>query len=157
VKRRAVEIWRKRVSEIPSTFGRLAYLASLRSRETGRYNDYGLGRVLAEEEVDRELREAHQQVFADWLAFDLKSQSADLDLFLSSVEGHRRQILAACAAQAPHDWLVPEAAADHERQLYLADLGALLELLYAEYGIRAGAEPEPSFGLIRIVPGKSDA
>lgn len=150
--RRTLELWRKCVSEIPSTFGRLAYLAGLRNRETGRYRDPSLQLVLGEEKVDRALRETHHQVFAEWLAFSLKSQSADLNVFLSGVEGHRRQILAACAAQAPHDWLIPEGVAEHERRLYLADLEALLGLLYAEYGLSARPEPEPDLPLPEMIP-----
>lgn len=156
-KRRELAVWRKRVSEMPSAFGRLTYLASLRSPTTGRYQDYGLGSVLGEEEVHKAVWASHQEALSEWLAFDLKSQSADLDLFLSSVPGHRRQILAACAALAPPVWLIPEGASEPERELFLADLDAILELLYAEYGITAVAEPEAARHLSSIATRNSSA
>ncbi len=139
---RAFELWRQHVAEIPSTFGRLAFLAGLKNRETGRYTHYLLKSSLGESETDAVIRRTHLQVFAEWLSFNLQRQKADLNVFLAGVEGHRRQILAACAVLAPHVWCIPDGAAEHERQLYLADLTAILEPLYAEYGLTATVDME---------------
>ncbi len=138
---RVLEAWQQHVSEIPSTFGRLAFLAGLKNRETGRYTHYLLKSAFGEEETDRIIRRTHLQVFAEWLSYNLARQQNDLNLFLSSVEGHRRQIVAACAVLAPHVWCIPDGAAEHEKQLYLADLAAILEPLYAQYGLTASSRP----------------
>ncbi len=142
--RRALDAWRKSVSEMPSRFGRLIYLASLRNAETRRYKQYRLELVMDPVQVDQAVRELHESMFAEWLALDLRSQRADLDVFLSTVEGHRRQILAACAAAAPHTWMIPDSAPEHERILCLTDLNTILELLYAEYGLTPAAEESAS-------------
>jgi hypothetical protein len=143
---RVVETWQQHVSEIPSTFGRLAFLAGLRHRETRIYTHFLLRSVLGEVDTDRVIRGTHRQTFAEWLSYPLAQQQADLNLFLAGVEGHRRQIMAACAVLAPHVWCIPDGIAEHERQLYLADLAAILEPIYIQYGLTAGERTkEPDF------------
>ena len=141
-----VAAWKEQVSEIRSTFGRLAFLAGLKNAETGCYTHYHLAPALGDRETDALIRACHLETFAEWLTFNLERQKADLDLFLASVAGHRRQILAACAVLAPHVWCIPEGAAEHERRLYLADLEAILEPLYTQYNLAAGQSSEPGLG-----------
>jgi hypothetical protein len=148
VRERDLDTWRRQLAAIPSVFGRLTYLAGLNNRATGRYIHPGLKLAFGPQRTDRIVRDTHEQVFREWLSFRLAQQKADLELFLSSVEGHRRQILAALAAAAPQAWLIPAVAADHERRLYLADLEVVMEVLYAEYGLTAGAETETGGGLL---------
>jgi hypothetical protein len=146
---RALDLWRQQVADIPSSFGRLAFLAGLKNAETGRYTHFQLTPVFGEDEADRIIRQCHLDEFAEWLSFNLEAQQADLNRFLSGVEGHRRQILAACAVLAPHVWCIPDGAAEHERRLYLADLEAILEPLYAQYGLTATERPKKA-GLDRL-------
>src|SRR5512139_2305880 len=96
-----LEGWYQHVERIPSTFGRLAFLAGLKNCESGRYTHYRLKSVLDDQETDRIIRTAHLRVFAEWLSYTLAQQQTDLNVFLAGVEGHRRQILAACAVLAP--------------------------------------------------------
>ena len=42
----ASDLWRNTLSQIPSVFGRLVYLASLRNANNGRYEHHGLALVL---------------------------------------------------------------------------------------------------------------
>ncbi len=138
-----VATWKQQVSGIRSIFGRLAFLAGLKNSETGRYTHYQLAPSLGERETDAVIRAYHLETFAQWLSLNLEMQKADLDLFLASVAGHRRQILAACAVLAPHVWCIPDGAAEHERWLYLADLEAILEPLYTQYNLGTGSNREP--------------
>jgi hypothetical protein len=119
-------LWRKTLSQIPTSFGRLAFLASLRDATTGRYSHEALERILGSEGADRTLCNSHHQVFSEWLRFSLAEQKADLDEYLRAT-GSPRQAL------HYHD-LVPRTARDVERQLYLTDLETLLELLKFEHG-----------------------
>jgi len=144
---RVLDAWQQHVSEIPSTFGRLAFLAGLKNRDTGKYTHYLIKEVFDEGGTDRVIRRTHLQVFAEWLTYTLAQQQADLNIFLSGVDGHRRQILAACAVLAPHVWCIPDGAAEHERRLYLADLAAILEPLYIQYGLLPSpSKNTPGFG-----------
>lgn len=122
----AAVLWRRTLSQVPTVFGRLAFLASLRNAATGRYCHDDLVCVLGPEETDRALCNSHHQVFSEWLKFSLSEQKADLDDYLTAAGGSRRAI--------HYHHLVPPTARDVERQLYLTDLETLLELLKYEHG-----------------------
>lgn len=136
----ASDLWRNTLSQIPSVFGRLVYLCSLRDQNSGLYQHYGLSQVFGEEEADRVLRDSHQRAFAEWLCFTLEQQKADLDLYLAGLDGNRRTILETWIRLAPYRNLTPSTAREVERALYLADLETILELLKGEYGV---ASPDP--------------
>ena len=139
-RRAASDLWRHTLSQIPSLFGRLVYLCSLRDQNTGHYQHFGLAQLFGEEEAHRALRQSHLESFGEWLAYSLEEQKADLDLYLAGLDGERRVILGTWIRVAPYRNLVPAGARDVERQLYLADLEAILELLRNECGV---ASPDP--------------
>ena len=120
------EMWRKTLLQIPTHFGRLVFLASLRDPATGHYYHQGLAQSVGTEEADRSLCNSHHQVFQQWLGFSLAEQKADLDEYLSFGTAPRYAL--------PYRKLVPPTARDVERQLYLTDLETLLELLKFEHG-----------------------
>jgi hypothetical protein len=122
----AVEFWRRALSQIPTVFGRLVYMSSLRDAATGHYSQDALVRILGAEDADRTLCHHHHQIFSQWLSFSLLEQKDDVGCYLSSVRGPRSVI------QYRH--LVPRTAREVERQLYLTDLETLLELLRLERG-----------------------
>jgi hypothetical protein len=122
----AAMLWRKTLSQVPTVFGRLAFLSSLRNAATGRYSHDELLRILGPEATDRTLCNSHHQVFSEWLKFSLSEQKADLDDYLST--GGRSR------AAFHYRHFVPPTARDVERQLYLTDLETLLELLKYEHG-----------------------
>lgn len=122
----AVVLWRKTLSQVPTVFGRLAFLASLRDSTSGRYSHEALLRLLGPEDTDRALCNSHHQVFSEWLRFSLAEQKTDLDEYLSTGGGSRLAL--------DYRHLVPPTARDVERQLYLTDLETLLELLKYERG-----------------------
>lgn len=118
-------LWRKTLSQVPTVFGRLAFLASLRNPTTGRYSHDDLLHVLGPEDTDRALCNSHHQVFSEWLRFSLSEQKADLDDYLNHPARSDRRL--------EYHHLVPPTARDVERQLYLTDLETLLELLKYEH------------------------
>jgi hypothetical protein len=137
----APDLWRNTLSQIPSVFGRMVYLCSLRDSNTGCYEHYGLAQAFSDQEADRVLRESHEQAFAEWLCFNLEQQKADLDLYLSGLNGNRRTILDTWIRLTPYRGLIPTVAREVERRLYLTDLETILELLKNEYGV---ASPDPN-------------
>jgi hypothetical protein len=117
---------------IPTLFGRLVYLASLRDSTSGYYCETSLVPVLGTEGVDRAIRHSHHQVFSQWLSYSLAEQKEDLDDFLRTL-GHIPGQPINWSAAIPYRTLIPPAARDVEKQLYLADLETLMELLTAEH------------------------
>jgi hypothetical protein len=131
----SADLWRNTLSQIPSVFGRLVYLSSLRGPNTGLYEHHGLALLFGEDEADKALRKSHDDAFADWLNFSLEQQRSDLDLYLSALTGPRRTIVETWIRLMPYRNLVPAAARRSERKLFLADFEALLHGLKYEYGV----------------------
>lgn len=135
------DLWRNTLSQIPSVFGRLAYLAKLRNSDTGRYEHHGLALVFGEDEANRALKRSHSQVFREWLTFNLEQQRADLELYLSALEEDKRTVLKAWLTLGSYRTLMPASLRGVERRLYLIDLKALLKVLAIEHGAD-GPDPD---------------
>jgi hypothetical protein len=136
----ASDLWRNTLSQIPSVFGRLVYLSSLRNPNSGRYEHHGLALVFGEEDANKALKKSHLRVFREWLTFNLEEQKADLDLYLAGLYEDKRTVLTNWLDVAPYRNLMPVTLQTVEKRLYLADLKALLELMGNEHG---AAAPDP--------------
>lgn len=136
----ASDLWRNTLSRIPSVFGRLVYLSSLRGTNTGRYEHHGLALLFGDTETDRALRRSHLEAFAEWLGFSLEQQKADLDLYLSALGGNRKALLETWLRLMPYRNLMPATARDAEKKLYMADVETLLNLMKNEHGV---VSPDP--------------
>lgn len=134
------DLWRNTISQIPTVFGRLVYLASLRNPNTGAYEHHGLALVFGEDEANKALKNSHTAVFAEWLSFNLEQQKADLDLYISGLFEDKRLIVENWIRLAPYRNLLPASVRGVERRLYIADFTALLELLKSANGVSA---PDP--------------
>jgi len=126
------DLWSRTLSQVPTTFGRIVYLASLRNLNTGRYEHFGLAQIYSEEQSDRAIRLSHEQAMGVWLNFPLARQKDDLGEYLNSLEGEPQRILETWEALEPHRSLVPTDATEAERELFLSDLQLILELLRNE-------------------------
>jgi hypothetical protein len=134
------DLWRNTLSQIPTVFGRLVYLASLRNSNNGSYEHYGLALVFGEDEANRALKDSHSTVFAEWLTFNLEQQKADLDLYLAGLFEDRRVVIETWVRLAPYQNLIPASIRSVERRLYINDLTALIELFRNVYAVAA---PDP--------------
>jgi hypothetical protein len=127
-----VELWRQTLSQVPTVFGRLVYLAALRDPETKRYAHAALTPLLGPEDSDRMLCHSHHQVFSQWIGFSLAEQKDDLDEYVKHAGGRKHLF-------QQYRSVVPPAAREVERQLYLTDLETLMELM--RYGSGGSAIP----------------
>jgi len=136
----AADLWRHTLSQIPTTFGRLVFLASLRDPNTGIYEHYGFAQRVGETVAEEALNSSHRQCFSEWLDFTLEQQSADLDLYLSSIQADKKTILETWVRTKPYRNLIPARALEVERELYNSDLEKLIENLRTVHGV---AFPDP--------------
>lgn len=136
----AADLWRNTISQIPSVFGRLVYLASLRNPNNGLYEHHGLGLVFGEDEANKALKNSHNAVFGEWLSFNIEQQKADLDLYLSGLFEDRRVVVETWIRLTPYRNLLPTGVRATEKRLYLADFAALLDLLKAATAV---GDPDP--------------
>ena len=134
------DLWRNTLAHIPSVFGRLVYLSSLRNPNSGRYEHAGLSQMFGDREADYALRKSHAQTFEEWLCFNLEQKKADLDLYLSGLSEDRATIVRAWSRLVPYRGLMPATAEREEAKTYLADFSALLRLLMNQYGVAAPEE-----------------
>jgi hypothetical protein len=137
----AADLWRNTLSQIPTLFGRLVYLSSLRNANSGVYEHYGLSQVFGVKEADRTLRQSHVQVFSAWLNLNLEQQKSDLEEYLAGLEENVDAILANWIRMAPYRNLIPARAREVEKQLYFTDLEVVIELLKFDHDV---ASPDPT-------------
>jgi hypothetical protein len=97
--------WRQNLDTIPTVFGRLVYLRSL------------------PDSTDLVIGYAALQVFSHWLHLGLSEQIRDLRGYL---EGNGAPV------PSDYDRLVPPAARDIERQLFLTDMETIVVILRVE-------------------------
>src|ERR1700722_5899908 len=83
----AADLWRHTLARIPTLFGRLVYLSSLLSQNSGLYEHPALSQMFGEEQADETLRRSHARVFQDWLCLNLEQQKADLLEYLAEMPG----------------------------------------------------------------------
>ena len=131
----ASDLWRNTLSQIPSVFGRLIYLSSLRGLNSGVYEHHGLSLVFGPRAANDALKRSHEEVFQVWLNFDLPQQKADLDVYLASVVDERIAVIDTWLRLNPYRNLVPLSARRADQELFLVDFRAVLEVLRCEYGV----------------------
>ena len=119
----------------------MVYLASLRDPNSGRYEHHGLALVFGDNDANKTLKKSHTHVFREWLTFNLEQQQADLELYLSGLEGEKRTILANWLELAPYRNFIPITARPVEKRLYLADIKALLKVMGNAHGVEV---PDPN-------------
>ncbi len=134
------DIWRHTLSQIPTLFGRLEYLSTIRNPHTGRYEHFGLEQSFGAEQSDMTLRLSHERLFADWVAFPLEAQKRELQNYLSGREETAGEVIESWLRVKPFATWVPANTRNAERTLFLTDLDLLMELLRRELGVGA---PDP--------------
>ncbi|MBS1829963.1 MAG: hypothetical protein JST93_31985 [Acidobacteria bacterium] len=136
----APDLWRHTLSQIPSQFGRLVYLSSLRDANTGQYRHHGLAAVFGEEEANRAMQLSHEEAFATWLEWGLEQQKEDLELYVAGLEPERKKVVETWSRLEPYRNLAPAGCEGVEKALFLDDLETLLSLMRNELGV---VSPDP--------------
>ena len=128
------DLWRNTIAAVPSDFGKLVYLASLRDNNSGLYHHYGLERTYSPEQCDAAIHRSHQEVLYGWLEKSLEEQKSDLEFYFRGVEGDLPQVLDNWAELRPYLSYLPADTSSAAREWFLSDLQIVLDLLVAGLG-----------------------
>jgi hypothetical protein len=131
----AEDLWRNTLAQIPTLFGRLWYLASLRDHNTGTYQHFGLAQRFSETEANLVLRQSHLKVFEQWLCYSLEQQKNEVDEYLQGQDGDPKLIITNWLKLALYRNCIPVGTREVERKLFMSDLKIVLELLRNEYAV----------------------
>ena len=123
------DLYKNTLGNIPTVFGQLSYLASLRDRDSGVYRHHGLAAIFGREESRRALRQGHGQVFQQWLNLPLEQKRDDLEQYLDRLDGPRRTVLRHWAESRVYRGYTPPSARESERELFFQEFEILLEIL----------------------------
>jgi hypothetical protein len=121
------DLWKNTLSRIPTVYGRLTYLASLRDPNSGAYRHHGLSAIFGRDEGGKALRESHENTFVEWLKLSLAEKHADLSLYLAPLEEPSDVVIEHWLKSGLYRTIAPAAARPVETDLFCHDLTALLE------------------------------
>jgi hypothetical protein len=135
------DLWRHTLSRIPTVFGRLMYLASLRDPNSGIYRHHGLSVAFGRDDSNRALKDSHHKTFREWLKLPLAERSADLSLYLGALEDPTDVVVDHWLSSKQYREQVPSSARTMERELFTQDFEILLETIRNSW---ADAAPGPT-------------
>lgn len=133
----AADLAKNTLSRIPTLFGRLIYLASLRDSNSGIYRHYGLYSIFGRDESREALSQHHRSVFREWLALPLEAKRQDLLAYLDELEDPPQMVLEHWSKVGSYRGYIPASARRSERVLFSAELEVLMELLGCPDSARA--------------------
>jgi hypothetical protein len=130
----SADLFRHTLSRIPSQFGRLLYLGSLRDPHSGSYRHYGLSAAYGREQSEQALRLSHNRTFREFLRMPVKEKHADLLEYLESLEDPKGRVVRFWLESRGYLANVPDAASRADRALYASDVEHVLEAIRAGDG-----------------------
>ncbi len=113
------------ISKISTSFGKLTLLAGLRDENTGHYTDT-LAALVYGKGLDAVLEQRHRDLFLAWLGLDLATQATQVEQWIQ---------------QRLYEKLIPPAAREVERKLFVSNLVTILLLLQGR--LRSLGESRP--------------
>lgn len=131
------DLWKHTLSQIPTVYGRLVYLASLRDSNSGAYRHHGLSAAFGREESGKALKQSHEGTFSEWLKLPLAEKSRDLGTYLQGLDDPQGIVVGHWLRSEQYRAQIPDSARPMESEFFYRDLEALLQVL------RNAADAEP--------------
>lgn len=125
----AGDLWKHTLSIIPTMYGRLAYLASLRDQNSGIYRHHGLAAMFGRDESNKALRESHEQVFEEWISLSMREKKQDLAQHFAGLEDPVNVVVDYLLTSRTYRAQAPASSRQMEQELFCTDLEALLETI----------------------------
>lgn len=128
-------LWARELSQIPTYYGRMVFLAGLRNPDTGQYEYYGCPDHTSTASVSQGLKRIHEEIFREWVSHTLERKKADIELYLDGLEIDPAELVDAWLRLTPYKNLVPGSVQGPERHKHISDIEAILGLLKNVYGV----------------------
>lgn len=125
------DLWRHTLSQIPTIFGRLIYLAGLRDPLSGQYEHHGLSLIFGCDDADSAIKSSHRKAFQEWLCLSLSEQFDDLLDYIHQTGKSAAAVERTWTQTEIWRGFAPAGAAQAEKALYGSDMRNLLKLLAA--------------------------
>jgi len=122
----AADLFKHTLSTIPTVYGRLTYLASLRDANSGVYRHHGLFLSFGREESALALRTSHESLFTTWLTLSLAQKSEDLAAYFASLDDPETTVVQHWKKSRIYRTHAPTSATPAEAELFVAELEILL-------------------------------
>jgi hypothetical protein len=113
---------------IPSDYGKLYYVSSLRNSNTGRYQHDGLAVLYSEDSVQEALAQCHEEIFSRVLEAPLRQQERDLRKCLEVAGDQFWPVVESWRESRFFKTLCPEGLPDYLNDLFCSNMGALLAI-----------------------------
>lgn len=133
----AHDLWRRTLGQIPSRFGQLAYLASLRSPGSRNYEHHGFAARFSPQVADEVIRQSHHQLMLDWMGMNLEQAAADLEQYLDSLPRSRAVTLSTWLKLRDYEQFPPPDCPAPLLDHYLKQVRLLVELFSPAAGVDA--------------------
>jgi len=131
--RRIVEdVTARTLASIPTEFGKLLYLSSLRDFSSGDYVHAGLVARYSAGAVQQALFYCHEELFLRILEMPLEQQEWDLRACIASLEGEFWGKMRRWRETEFYRLLIPADSPAYLREIFLANVGALLDVVLDE-------------------------
>jgi hypothetical protein len=120
------------LAAIPSEFGRLYYLCSLKDPATGRYEHDGLKQIYPENSVQAALAHCHVELFSRILETPLGDQERDVRKSLDTAGDELWSVVEAWRASRPFCTMCPVGLPPYLSDLFTSNMNALLAIIAAK-------------------------
>jgi len=121
------------LAAIPSDFGRLCYISSLRHSATGRYEHDGLFKLYSEESVQEALSNCHEEMFSRILETPLREQAHDLRRCIDAAGNNIEALIPSWRADRSFRAMCPDGLPDYLHELFCSNMGALLAIIASSH------------------------
>jgi hypothetical protein len=121
------------LAAIPSVFGRLYYVSSLKSLESGRYEHDGLLSLYPEGAIQAALVHCHEELFSRILETPLQEQAGDLRSCLDSAGDQYWAVVEEWQETRSYQTLCPEGLPDYLQDLFCSNMSALLSMFTLQH------------------------
>lgn len=133
------DVTSRTLAAIPTDYGRLLYLTSLRDLASGRYAHAGLERLYPAPAVQQALAYCHEEIYARILEASLEQQEWDLRACLTALEGDFWEIVELWREEEFYCALAPQGMPAYLKNLFCSNVRVLLDVLVQDRTIWTAA------------------